>query len=194
MPGLLDIPGVTPPLVAHLYELAAEYYRLEPWRWLYGEHQFEVRYPPDGPSRYVVVLGAPGQFHGLAVYDSLDDLNTVSMLPPEEQSRFLDHFLLFFGEAVETSPGDRDTIDRSGLTVAHNEADPLFRRTTGEQGTVLPTRADVYWAEGALAAIVAYVRALKSHPGGGIHPVEMIIPVQVISGPTEVYIRMPVLP
>ncbi|NJN66701.1 MAG: hypothetical protein HC884_08240 [Chloroflexaceae bacterium] len=194
MPGLLDIPGVPSPLVAHLYELAAAYYHLEPWRWLYGEHQFEVRYPPDGPSRYVVVLGQPGQFHGLAVCDSLDDLSRVSMLPPEEQSRLLDHFLLFFGEAVETPAGDLEEIAHSGQTMPLHGTFPRFQRKDGEQGPVLPTGEDVSWAEGALAAMVAYVRALKSHPGGGIHPVEMIVPVRVIRGDTEVYIRMPVLP
>jgi len=74
IPGLVAIPSVTPPLVGHLFELAADFYRATPWRWLNDHHPIEIRYPPNNKPRYAVVMGSGGQVFGLAVYDTLADL------------------------------------------------------------------------------------------------------------------------
>jgi len=63
-PGLLSIPSVTPPLVGHLYQLAAQWYQAAPWRWLTDHHPFAIRCLPEDAPRYAVVMGSGGEVFG----------------------------------------------------------------------------------------------------------------------------------
>ena len=47
-PGLVEVPGITQPLLAEFYAAAAYFYQQAPWRWVDNLAAIEVRYPATG--------------------------------------------------------------------------------------------------------------------------------------------------
>jgi len=93
---------------------------------------------------------------------------------------------------------DLEAMDQYDWPVAAEQAYPVFGRTTPAGELVQPTKADLFWMEGALAAILAYYRQAKatfrpSHRGrrGVVPPVEETLSVTTISGEAQVYLRLP---
>jgi len=193
IPGLLTLPGVTVPLVARLCELAAEYYRQAPWHYLTDREPFEVRYPPDGPARYAIVMGSGGQVFGLAVYDELEHMRMLLASPESEALwRAFTHPMLFFDRPIAMAFDDLELMERHGLALAGPRAYPVFGRTTRE-GTILAPRAsDVFWMEGALAGLLSFVRDHMRIQGISIHPARLTLPVETLGGEKQVYLRVPV--
>jgi hypothetical protein len=76
-PGLVSMPSVTLPMLGHLHELAAQFYRATPWTWFRDQHPFAIQIPPEVDPRYAIVMGQAGEVFGLSVYDTLDDLQLV---------------------------------------------------------------------------------------------------------------------
>jgi hypothetical protein len=76
-----------------------------PWRWLTDHHPLAIRYRPEDAPRYAVVMGSGGEVLGLAVYDTLADLQRIyqSPLSPKQLTQIVTWFVLFFEEAT----GDR---------------------------------------------------------------------------------------
>jgi Domain of unknown function (DUF6930) len=158
-PGLVSMPSVTLPMVGHLHELAAQFYRVTPWRWFNDHHPFALRVAPEEAPRYAMVMGNAGEVFGLSVYDTLDDLRLVfsPALSHQEVARMSTWFVLFFEEAPAVSFEDLDAIAEHGWPVAAPHAYPVFGRSTADQGLALPSKADLLWMEGALAGLLAYI-------------------------------------
>ncbi len=194
IPGLVAIPSVTQPLLGHLYELAADFYRATPWRRLNDNHPMEIRYPPNSNPRYVVVMGSGGEVFGLAVYDTLADLQLMYQpnLSPQQTVKRTIWSVLFFEEAIAMSFDDLDAMAKYDWLVAAENAYPVFGRTTPDGEIVQPTKADVFWMEGALAGILAFLthhkRALRRTV---LKPVEITLPITTISGQAQVCLRLP---
>lgn len=200
IPGLVAIPSVTPPLIGHLFELAADFYRATPWQWLTDSHPMEIRYPPDKNPRYAVVMGSGGEVFGLAVYDTLADLQLMyrADLSPQQTTKRATWSVLFFEEATAMSFDDLEAMDKYDWPVAAEQAYPVFGRTTPAGELVQPTKADVFWMEGALAGILAYYLQAKETFGpakgvrqSGVPPAEVTLSVATISGEAQVYLRLP---
>ncbi len=191
IPGVTAVPSVTLPLMGHLYELAADFYRAAPWRWLNDNHPLEIRYPPDTSPRYVVVMGSGGEVFGLAVYDTLADLQLMyrSDLSHQQTTRMASWLVLFFEEAIAMSFDDLDALAKYDWPVAAEDAYPVFGRTAPANEIVQPTKADVFWFEGALASILAFLSQHKRVTV--VKPVEVTLPVTTIGGQAQVYLRMP---
>ncbi len=192
IPGLLSAPGVTVPLVEHLYRLAADFYRAMPWRCLDDRHPFEIRYPADSRPRYAVVMGSGGEVYGLAVYDKLDDLRLAFRedISPERMINMTTWLTLFFEEASAMAFDDLDAMEKYGWQAATEYAYPVFGRTTPDGTIVQPLKADTFWMEGALAAILDYLPECKRH---GFTPVETTRSVKTIGGEVAVYLRAPAI-
>lgn len=190
IPGLLTIPSVTPPLVGHLFELAADFYRATPWRWLDDNDSMEIRYPLDETPRYAVVMGSGGEVFGLAVYDTLEDLQLVfePQLSSQQLMRRSTWLVLFFEEAMAMSFDDLDAMAKYGWSVPGERAYPVFGRTTKTGEIGLPTKADLFWMEAALAGILAY---LPEHKQNFMRPVEKTLTVTTISGKTQLHLKLP---
>jgi len=190
IPGLLTIPSVTPPLVGHLFELAADFYRATPWRWLDDSHSMEIRYPPDGVPRYAVVMGSGGQIFGLAVYDTLDDLRLIfePHLSHQQVTRRATWLVLFFESAMAMSFDDLDAMVKYGWSVPHESAYPFFGRTTKNGELDLPTKEDLFWMEAALAGILTY---LPEHKHNFLQPAERTLTVTTISGKAQLSLKLP---
>lgn len=193
IPGLLTLSGITVPLVAHLCELAADYYRQAPWHYLTDREPFEIRYPPDGPPRYAIAIGSGGEVFGLAVYDALEHMRMLLAAPESEALwQAFTHPLLFFEEAIAMAFDDLETMESYGLALAGERAYPVFARTTRTGTVSTPLGSDLYWMEGALAAVLAYARDHMRFRGTEIRPARLTLPVQTIGGEKPVYLQVPV--
>jgi hypothetical protein len=158
-PGLVSILSVTLPMVGHLHELAAQFYRATPWTWFHDHHPFAIQVAPEEAPRHAIVMGNAGEVFGLSVYDTLDDLQLVfsPALSHRQVARMSTWFVLFFEEAPAVSFDDLDAITAHDWPVAAPQAYPVFGRSTADQGLALPTKADLLWMEGALAGLLTYL-------------------------------------
>jgi hypothetical protein len=158
-PGLVSMPSVTLPMVGHLHELAAQFYRATPWTWFNDHHPFAIQVAPEASPRHAIVMGNAGEVFGLSVYDTLDDLQLVfsPALSHRQVARMSTWFVLFFEEAPAVSFDDLDAIAAHDWPVAAPQAYPVFGRSTADQGLALPTKADLLWMEGALAGLLTYL-------------------------------------
>ena len=102
------------------------------------------------------------------------------------------HPLLFFDEAIALAPSDLETMEGYGLALAGEHAYPVFGRTTQTGAISTPLGSDVFWMEGALAAVLAYVGAHMSFDGREIRPTRLTLPVQTIGGEKPAYLQIPV--
>ncbi|MEA3407777.1 MAG: hypothetical protein U9R48_06830 [Chloroflexota bacterium] len=189
IPGLSDLPFATPSLIGHLYELAADFYRAAPWQWLDDWHPMEIRCPSTSDPRYAVVMGSGGDLFGLAAYDTRDDLLFMyrADTSPEEAAE-VSSCAFWFEEATGISFGDLDAKAAYGWPVAAEDAYPFWTRR--ERGhTIPPTLADLLWLEGALGAILAYLRKYKEVCFDGSQPTEMLLPVKTIGGEIHVHLE-----
>ncbi len=159
LPGLLTIPTVTPAQLGNLFQLTADFHRATPWRWLSDYHSMEIRYPLDAAPRYAVVMGSGGEVFGLAVYDTLPDLQRI--FEPQLSHRHVasktSWLVLFFEIAIAMSFDDLDAITQYGWPIPNESAYPVFGRTTKNAEIGLPTAADLAWMAAALAGILAYL-------------------------------------
>jgi hypothetical protein len=192
-PGLLSISSVTPPLLNHLYELAADYYRLSPWLWLDDHAPLEIRYPPEAAPRYVIVMGSGGEIFGLSVYDTVEDLKLVFRrdLSHRQLRRRATWLVLFFEEAMAMSFDDLDAIPKFGWPVADEQAYPIFGRTTKTVEIALPTKTDLLWLEGALSGIVHYLAQYQGSAFGPELVEDELLPVATLSGAAQLRLRIP---
>jgi tetratricopeptide (TPR) repeat protein len=159
-PGLLEMPGVTPKLVAGFYQAAAHFYRRAPWRSLGYETAIRVECDKfeSGPW-YAVVMGQSGLTLGLALYD---DLKVLTRLwegndSEEEHARETVALSVTFEEGTEIPLADQDAERRYGWEVAGPEAHPsVFRKERG-MSMRLPLAWELELLEGCLRAIPDFV-------------------------------------
>ena len=157
-PGLLSVKGATQPLVAELFEAAAEYYAQAPWRWLDNLAPLEIHYPPDGPARYVVLLGNGGEEFGLGLYTSLDDLCfQYTMSDYEQIFKKISALSLTYDEPMALSFEDLDAIETHGWPVARADAYPLVMKVVPPIRIGLPTAAEMALLAAALRTIPPFV-------------------------------------
>ena len=192
LPGLLSLPAVTPPLLGHLYQLAAQWYQAAPWRWLNDHHPFAIRCLPEDTLRYAIVMGSGGEVFGLAAYETLADLQLMftSPLSPRQLAKRATWFVLFFEEAPAMSFEDLDAIAAYNWPVAAPQAYPVFGRTTPEQELVLPAKSDLLWMEGALGALLAYMAAHMEGDQGQGRPADLTVSVPRVGSEAHVHLRL----
>jgi hypothetical protein len=139
-------------------------------------------------------MGSAGEVFGLAMYDSLNDLKLIyTGRSPSELFKLHSVFVLFFEEEIAMTFDDLDAMERYNWPVVSKQAYPVFGRSTRKSEITTPKKADVFWAEGALAALLAYVRQVKPMTGSILRPAELTLPVTTISGEAQVYLRLPAM-
>ena len=192
LPGLVSIPSVTPPMLGHLYQLAAQFYQATPWRWFHDHHPFAIQCPPEDTPRYAIVMGSGGEVFGLAVYDRLEDVRTMFTSPvsPRQMAKMRTWFVLFFEAAPAVSFDDLDAMAVHDWLVAAPHAYPVFGRTTPEQALALPAIADLLWMEGALGALLAYMDEHMEVDHGEVQPADLTVSVPRVGGEPHVHLRL----
>jgi len=195
IPGLLTVSGVTPPLVQHLYELAAEYYEMAPWHWLGDHDPMVIAYPPKSDPRYGIVMGSGGEVFGLSVYDHVEDLRLTfrQSLPQWELMQRASWLVLFFEQPMAMSFDDLDAILQYDWPVVNEQAYPVFGRTTSDGRLMPPSLNDLVWLEGVLSGLLGYLPQFLQEGFGDDDPDNLTLPVQTISGKAKMQLQMPEL-
>jgi ST7 protein len=160
-PGLLDIPRVTPEIVAGLFKAAAEFHRQAPWRTMGDQNAIKVECErfQSGPW-YAAVMGQSGITVGLALYEDLRVLRKLwNRVSPdhEECIRQAVALTVTFDPENDAHPKNLEAARRHGWEVANPEAFPtVFRKERG-----LTIRPPLSWElallEGCLRAIPEFI-------------------------------------
>jgi hypothetical protein len=192
LPGLVSIPSVTPQMLGHLYQLAAQFYQATPWSWFHDHHPFAIACPPEDTPRYAVVMGSGGEVFGLAVYDQLEDLRSMFTSPvsPRQMAKMRTWFVLFFEAAPAMSFDDLDAMAVNDWPVAAPHAYPVFGRTTPDQELALPAKSDLLWMEGALGVLLAYLDAQRKVYQGKVEPADLTVSVRRVDGEAHAHLRL----
>src|SRR5262249_27717811 len=117
MPGLLEMPGVTPETVAGFYHAAAEFYRRAPWQRVGGAETIKVACDrfESGPW-YAVIIGQMGMTLGVALYDDLDALLRIrdGDASDEQNARETVALSVTYGRETEVAVADLEAARQHG--------------------------------------------------------------------------------
>jgi hypothetical protein len=127
VPGLLDVPGMTPEQVGSFYDAAASFYQQAPWKKVGFESAIRVECDAfqSGPW-YAVLMGQSGLAIGLAVYEDLKLLQKMwaGNMSDEESARRSVGTSVIFDEACDIPVSDLEASQRYGWKVARSDAYP----------------------------------------------------------------------
>jgi len=177
MPGLLDVPGVTPAQVGSFYVAAAFFFHQGPWKKVGDEAAIKVECDKfqSGPW-YAVVMGQSGLTTGLALYEDLNALRQIWTTEgtDEESARQGVATSVIFGEEWTIPVADLDAAKKHGWQVARPDAYPeIFHKERG-----LSLRPPLGWelelAEGCMRGIPDFV---NRHTQDDLAREEITVPV-----------------
>jgi len=120
LPRPLDDTPPTPEQYARFYALAKQVFDEAPWEY-FVESQIVAVDREDGETDFVSVMGALGTHFAVAVYPTiacLDRFMTLDQLPQNEASDLffeIPQLQLVFGSKTQLFPGERETIEASGI-------------------------------------------------------------------------------
>jgi hypothetical protein len=139
-------------------------------------------------------MGSGGEVFGLSVYDTLDDLRKVYMnLPLKQVYASRTWFAMYFDEAMAMSFDDLEDMEKFGWPIAGELAYPIFARTTHSGELTIPDKADLFWAEGALAAVLAYFKKHEPHYQRVTKSAKITLTISTIGRDEQVYLRIPAI-
>jgi tetratricopeptide (TPR) repeat protein len=194
--GIWKTTGMTEPLARKLYQLAAEFYRLAPWKLLREEIAVEVRYPAEADPRYAVVIGTQGEQFGVSINDRLEDLG--QMWTEYSPKKFMHKFswLAISFETPDYLPfDDLDAADQYGWVLPGPNTIPWIVRVGGKKDFSRASLQDLLWLEGALAALNQYfAKDFHLEPNGLPSEEERSYTVKTLNGPVKAVLRAPVWP
>lgn len=159
-PGLLDVPGSKPALVAGFFEAAASYFRQAPWKKIADGAPIRIDCDKfqSGPW-FAVVMGQAGMTAGLALYQDLSALRGMYErdMTDEERARETVATSVTFGEEWTIPIADVEAAKKFGWQVARDDAYPeVIHKERG-----LSIRPPLAWEleliEGCLRAVPEYV-------------------------------------
>jgi tetratricopeptide (TPR) repeat protein len=160
LPGLLDMPGITPEKVASFYESAAEFFRQAPWKKVGYEEAIRVACDrfQSGPW-YVVVMGQSGLTTGLALYEELETLKWMwaGGGDNEDNARESVGTSVIFGEQWSIPIADLDAAKQHGWPVARADAWPTIMHKERGLSVRQPLAWELELLEGCLRAIPDFV-------------------------------------
>ncbi len=158
-PGLLSVPGATPPFVGGLLAAAADYYRAAPWIHLNNGQTFALQIPASsGTTRIVSVMGNGGVEYGLGVYQSWAAFEKVYLGGDDPGELLNGQMAVWYGGAEIVPFDDFDAQQRHGWEVAGPEAYAVPIVMDRSDHVRRPDLAALRWLEAALRAIPVLVR------------------------------------
>lgn len=115
-----------------LYELAAELYRLSPWKVLYESDVFGVESPRTGKQYFISIMGSDGILPALAAYEGANALNqfwSIENLETGDASYIftVPHLMLSFEDKKDIDPRQFERFQSSGNTSVFGEKFPELR-------------------------------------------------------------------
>jgi len=85
---------------------------------------------------------------------------------------------------------DLDAIAEHDWPIAAPDAYPVFGRSTADQGLALPSRGDLLWMEGALAALLTYINDHMVWRRGAPQLADVTMPVARVDGEVPVHLQL----
>jgi hypothetical protein len=117
-----------------LYDAAAAFRDLAPWRWMSDGELFAVRHPETGETLYCCVLGTLGEVLGMLVYPGANGYRFYRRMQREEVQPTDPDVLLYlhtlnveFHDRAALDARDRKVLKELGLSFHGPRAWPLFR-------------------------------------------------------------------
>ncbi|WP_304459388.1 DUF7309 domain-containing protein [Alicyclobacillus sendaiensis] len=118
-----------------LYDAAIEFRNLAPWQWMYDDALFAVEDPDTGQIGYCSVMGALGEFHGLAVFPGEGGWRSLQLLRDDDDSYQAEEQRIFgqcaliasFESSRDVTKQDRAIMKQLGLRFRGEHAWPVFR-------------------------------------------------------------------
>lgn len=144
--------GATTADLERYYTAAAAFFRATPWKRFAMDELIGLEV--DGPRpcrRYGLVMGQSGITLGLAIYQRLQDIETMFADCSERQA--FDSYSVMFGEIESIAPADLDAIEQFGWPVATPEAYPDFLRIYPGPRVETPTAEELRFITAALESI-----------------------------------------
>jgi hypothetical protein len=177
-PGLLAIPKMTEPLLRELYTAAAEYVEQAPWDEISDSEPIAIRFPPEAPPKYGVVMGYGGEEYGLAIYNSPEELLLVysGVLPQDMEDEAIFWLAALFDWPHYLPFDDLDAIAAHEWPVAAEDAHPLFTRLRPAAGTFEPpTEAEIRLLAAALRTVPQFVANYLDEDGYQMEDLEDVV-------------------
>ncbi len=106
-----------------LYTLAATYYKLAPWEWMYEQDNFAIRVPNNNKLYFVSIMGAGGEHNAITAYEGvagfskfIDLANNPEAYPPETILTIPQVMLSFESNMSQVSKDQKAIMKALGLT------------------------------------------------------------------------------
>jgi len=118
-----------------LYDAAIEFRNLAPWQWMYDDVLFAVEDPDTGEIGYCSIMGALGEFHGLAVFPGEAGWRSLQLLRDDDDSYQAEEQRMFgqcaliasFESSRDVTKQDRAILKQLDLRFRGEHAWPVFR-------------------------------------------------------------------
>lgn len=195
LPGLLADPDVTPEQVGDLFYAAAEFYTEAMWEWLFEEDLIAIRYPtPDGPWRFVSVIGNAGWEFGIAVWENINDYTLAATMEPEDAVGMMEYHALTFEEMYDVPPEDVAAQEHYGWPVADPWSYPFPIVATHDVEMERPGPEEIEWYTATLQALVEFAYEMWDEADTdevSLDPVAMSVTVLVGDDEVDVELRFP---
>jgi hypothetical protein len=118
-----------------LYQAAAEFREIEPWKWVEETDIFGVQNPRTGETGYCCIMGAPGELLGMAVYLGTEGLQAYKDIyedmtePHDPDIMFTQNCIVVsFEDRGSLQAKDKELIKKTGLKFRGRRSWPMFRR------------------------------------------------------------------
>jgi hypothetical protein len=177
-PGLLSIPKVTEPLLRELYTAAAEYVEQAPWDEISDSEPIAIRFPPQSPPQYGVVMGYGEEEYGLAIYNSIEELAQVysGMLPQDMTDEAIFWLAALFDWPHYLPFEDLDAIAAHDWPIAAEDAYPFVTRLRPAAGSFEPpTEAEIRLLAAALRSIPHFVANYLDEDGFHMEDIDDVV-------------------
>lgn len=158
--ALLDTEGVTTDELASLYQAAARFWKVAPWRQVAGDRPIEIQSPFfRNQPWYAVIVGQLGMNLGLVLYDQRDALERVLDSDGEVDP---DGVFLNYLEKFEIPSIDLWYQEKFGWTIASEEAYPLIERALPKHRHRRPNRSELLAMDVVLRSLPAFINSPES--------------------------------
>ncbi len=194
LPGLLSIAGTNPKMIASLFDAAAGFYRLAPWRNIANEHTLAVTIDPPGEQVFVQVMGNGGMEFGLSLYRSWEEVLRMFEFSNSPLDKLPESGMhgLTFEDKGELPSDDQAALRKYGWKTAGRKACPMPIIFTKDGGAERPDRQELIYYEALLRGLPGFIEHNLTPDGkGDFLAVEAVIETRTGDGPARLTIRYP---
>ena len=175
LPGLLDVPGVTPDVAGSFFDAAASLFEQAPWKKA-GERPIRVACSrfESGPW-YAVLMGQGGMTCGLVLYDDLQTLRRITQGGASEQdnAKVTAALAVIFSGPEDMPEDDLAAAEKHHWRVAGPEAYPVVYRMDPGLAIRPPQAWELELLDGCMRAIPEFTRKKTRR----LAPLSIAVPV-----------------